>query len=69
MNNFLAVLLFIFAASALMTLSSCGGEENGGENPCGLTCENGGEVLQDGDYCYCDCPPGFEGERCEIAPE
>ncbi|XP_035673492.1 fibropellin-1-like [Branchiostoma floridae] len=39
------------------------------ESPCRLNvCQNGGNCTAcfEEDFVHCDCPPGFEGERCEI---
>jgi len=30
-----------------------------------VECQNGGTKLQDGDYCFCNCPEGYTGEFCE----
>ena len=31
-----------------------------------LQCQNGGEKLRDGDFCFCSCPEGWGGLFCEI---
>ncbi|XP_059158273.1 neurogenic locus notch homolog protein 3-like [Physella acuta] len=37
------------------------------QNPCtGFLCYNGGTCTALIDVPYCTCPPGFEGERCEV---
>jgi hypothetical protein len=67
-NILTAIFLGAALTTTLGTFYSCKpGEEE--PNPCELTCQNSGELIIVEDYCYCECPQGFEGDECEIAPE
>lgn len=68
LKNIVIVFTFLTVLTPLVTFNSCkSGEEE--PNPCDITCQNAGELIIVEDYCYCECPPGFEGDQCEIAPE
>ncbi len=47
----------------IISITSC---KNDDEDPCGLTCQNGGVCVVDTiEGNYCNCPFGYLGERCE----
>ena len=56
----IAILFIVTMIGTTIYYSSCK------KDPCsGITCLNGGTSVSSGDNCNCDCPVGYEGDRCQ----
>lgn len=59
-TNFL--MLFGFLSFIMIFITSCKNDDD----PCGLTCQNGGQCIIDSENGnYCDCAFGYLGDRCQ----